>query len=134
MLSLRLIDTETAALPKVINRQFDPRTSFDSELSNINSEIQKALIQKYPLRGFVVQASQDRIMINLGSKQGVRTDTKFLVLKEQKPIKYKGKILRSAPKIIAQLQVDQVDPDLCYARILSQQGPIARDDKVQEQP
>jgi hypothetical protein len=71
-------------------------------------------------------------MINLGSKQGVIKDTKFEVLKEQEPIKYKGKLLRSAPKTIAQLQVVQVEPDLCYARILNQQSSIARDDKVQE--
>ena len=134
MLSLRLIDTETAGLPKVINRQFDRRTSLDSELNNINDEIQKALVQKYPLQGFVVQASQDRILINLGSKQGVHKETQFEVLKEQEPIKYKGKILHPPPKIIAQLQVDQVDQDLCYARILDKQGSIARDDKVREKP
>jgi len=132
ILSLRLIDTETSALPKVINRQFDPSVSLDTELNHLNREILTALIQKYPLRGFVVQASQDRIMINLGSKQGVSKDTKFEVLKEQEPIKYKGKLLRSAPKTIAQLQVVQVEPDLCYARILNQQSSIAHDDKVQE--
>jgi tetratricopeptide (TPR) repeat protein len=132
ILSLRLIDTETSALPKVINRQFDPSVSLDTELNHLNREILTALIQKYPLRGFVVQASQDRIMINLGSKQGVIKDTKFEVLKEQEPIKYKGKLLRSAPKTIAQLQVVQVEPDLCYARILNQKSSIARDDKVQE--
>ena len=92
-LSLRLIDTETSALPKVINRQFGPNVSLDTELDQLNHEILSAIIQKYPLRGFVVQASQERIMINLGSKQGVIQGTKFEVLKEQEPIEYKGKIL-----------------------------------------
>ncbi len=132
ILSLRLIDTETSALPKVINRQFDPSVSLDTELNHLNREIVTALIQKYPLRGFVVQASQNRIIINLGSKQGVSKDTKFEVLKEQEPIKYKGKLLRSAPKTVAQLEVVQIEPDLCYARVLNQEGTITRDDKVQE--
>jgi hypothetical protein len=132
ILSLRLIDTETSALPKVINLQFDPGVSLETELNHLNHEILTALIQKYPLRGFVVQASQDRVMINLGSKQGVNKDTKFEVLKEPKPIKYKGKLLRGAPKTIAQLQVVQVEPDLCYAHIINQHSTIARDDKVQE--
>jgi tetratricopeptide (TPR) repeat protein len=132
ILSLRLIDTETSALPKIINRQFGPSVSLNTELDQLNREILSAIIQKYPLRGFVVQASQDRIMINLGSKQGVIQDTKFEVLKEQEPIEYKGKILRSAPKAIAQLQVVRVEPDLCYARVLNQEGAITRDDKVQE--
>ena len=59
-------------------------------------------------------------------------DTKFEVLKEKEPIKYKGKILHGAPEAVALLQVVQVEPDLWYARILSQQSPIARDDKIQE--
>ena len=132
LLSLRLIDTETTVLPKVINRQFGPNVSLDNELDLLEREILSAIIEKYPLRGFVVQASQDRIMINLGKKQGVIEGTKFEVLKEQKPIEYKGKLLQSAPKAIAQLQVVKVEPDLCYARILNQEGSITRDDKVQE--
>jgi tetratricopeptide (TPR) repeat protein/peroxiredoxin len=132
VLSLRLIDTETSALPKVVTRQFGPGISLSKELNKLNREILKALVQKYPLRGFVVQVSGDRILINLGSKQGVVHGTTFEVLKEQEPIKYKGKSMRSAPKSIAQLRVVQVEPDLCYAQVLNQEGSITRDDKVQE--
>lgn len=132
ILSLRLIDTETSAVPKIINRRFGPSLSLDSELNQLNHEILTAIVQKYPLRGYIVQASSDRILINLGSKQGVSQDTKFEVLKEKEPIKYKGKILRGAPEAVALLQVVQVEPDLSYARILSRQSPIARDDKIQE--
>jgi tetratricopeptide (TPR) repeat protein len=132
ILSLRLIDTETSALPKVINRRFGATPSLDNELAQLNHEILTALIQKYPLRGYIVQASSDRILINLGSKQGVSQGTKFEVLKEKEPIEYKGKILRGASEAVALLQVVQVEPDLSYARIVSQQSPIARDDKIQE--
>lgn len=132
LMSLRLIDTETTEYSKVVTRQFAPGVSLKKELHRLNREILSAIIKKYPLRGFVVQASQDRIMINLGSKQGVSKDIRFEVLKEQEPIKYKGKLLISAPKTIAELQVVQVEPDLCYARILTQEDTITRDDKVQE--
>jgi hypothetical protein len=74
----------------------------------------------------------DKALINLGSNQGVVLGTQFEVVKEQKPIEYKGKVLKSAPKAIAQLEVTQVEPDLCYARILKKQESIQRDDKVQE--
>jgi tetratricopeptide (TPR) repeat protein len=132
VLSLRLIDTETSALPKVINRQFGANPSMEKELARLNREILTAIRQKYPLQGYVVQASSDRILINLGSKQGVSRNLKFEVLKEKEPIKYKGKILRGAPEVVALLQVEQVEPDLSYARILSQQNPVARDDKIRE--
>jgi len=132
ILSLRLIDTETSELPKIINRQFGPNPSLDTELNQLNQEILTAIMQTYPLQGYIVQASSDRIMINLGSKQGVSQGTKFEVLKEKEPIEYKGKKLRGAPEVVATLEVVQVEPDLSYARILSQQVPIARDDKIQE--
>ena len=132
ILSLRLIDTETSALPKVINRQFGPNPSMEKELTRLNREILSAIRHKYPLQGYVVQASSDRILINLGSKQGVSQNTQFEVLKEKEPIKYKGKILRGAPEVVALLQVDQIEPDLSFARVLSQQKPVARDDKIKE--
>jgi tetratricopeptide (TPR) repeat protein len=132
ILSLRLIDTETSAVPKIINRQFGPSLSLDKELNLLNHEILTAIKKEYPLQGYIVQASSDRILINLGSKQGVSQDTKFEVLKEKEPIKYKGKILRGASEVVALLQMVQVEPDLSYARILSQQSSIARDDKIQE--
>ena len=132
ILSLRLIDTETSAVPKIINRQFGPSLSLDKELNLLNHEILTAVKKAYPLQGYIVQASSDRILINLGSKQGVSQDTKFEVLKEKEPIKYKGKILRGASEVVALLQMVQVEPDLSYARILSQQSSIARDDKIQE--
>jgi tetratricopeptide (TPR) repeat protein len=132
ILSLRLIDTETSAVPKIINRQLDPSLSLDKELNLLNHEILTAVKKKYPLQGYIVQASSDRILINLGSKQGVRQDTEFEVIKEKEPIKYKGKILHGASEVVALLQMAQVEPDLSYARIVSQKSSIARDDKIRE--
>ncbi len=132
LLSLRLIDTETSAIPKVVTKQLSSGASLKKELNQLNREILKTIILKYPLQGYVVQATEDQVMINLGSKQGVVLGTKFEVLEEQKPIKYKGKLLRSSPKSIAQIEIVRVEPDLCYARILKQERPLKSDDKVRE--
>ncbi|RZB36022.1 MAG: hypothetical protein SRB2_02527 [Desulfobacteraceae bacterium Eth-SRB2] len=132
LLSLRLIDTETSSIPKVVTKQLSSGASLKKELNLLNREILKTIILKYPLQGYVVQATEDQVMINLGSKQGVVLGTKFEVLEEQKPIKYKGKLLRSSPKSFAQIEIVRVEPDLCYARILKQESPIKSDDKVRE--
>jgi hypothetical protein len=47
-------------------------------------------------------------------------------------VEYKGKKLQAAPKIIGKLEVVTVEPDLCYARILSSERPLKQDDKVVE--
>ncbi len=132
LLSLRLIDTETSAIPKVVNKQFSSQASLEKEILNLNREMLKSIILKYPLRGYVVDATESRVIINLGSKQGVVLGTKFEVLEEQKPIEYKGKLLQTAPKSVAEIRVMEVEPGLCYGTILRQERSPKRDDKVQE--
>ena len=132
LLSLRLIDTETSAIPKVVTRQLGLQASLEKEINRLNRDILKAMIQKYPLQGYVVQARGQEVMVNLGSKQGVVLGTKFEVIEEQEPIKYKGKLLRSTPKAVGEIEVVRVEPDLCYTRVLNQERLIKADDKVRE--
>ena len=132
LLNLRLIDTETSAIPQVTTKQISPQASLEKELFQLNREILKTVILKYPLRGYVVKATDDQVMLNLGSKQGVVSGTKFEVLEEQAPVTYKGKSLQASAKTIAQLEVVRVEPDLCYVKVVSKERPPKTDDKVQE--
>ena len=132
LLNLRLIDTETSAIPQVATMQTDTAASLEKELLRLNRDILKTVILKYPLRGYVVKSAGDRFIINIGSGQGVVTGTKFNVLEEQGPVKYKGRTLRISPKPVALLEVVSVEPDLCFVRVLSKERPIRADDKVQE--
>jgi tetratricopeptide (TPR) repeat protein len=132
LFSLRLIDTETTKIPKVITRQFIPGASLEKEIHALNREILKSIISKYPLRGYVVQVSNGKTMINLGQKQGVVLGTKFEVLKDQEPIEYKGKVLKREPISIAQIEIVQVESELCYAKIINQKSQVSPDDKVRE--
>jgi tetratricopeptide (TPR) repeat protein len=132
LLSLRLIDTETSAIPQVTTKQLGSQTALEKELFNLNREILKTVILKYPLRGYLVKVTGDQVMINLGSKQGVVTGTKFDVLEETEPIKYKGEMLQSTPQAVAQVEVGRVEPDLCFARVLKQEKTLRADAKVQE--
>ena len=132
LLSLRLIDTETSAIPQVTTRQMPPQASLEKELFQLNREILKTVITKYPLKGYVVKVSGDQAILNLGSKQGIVVGAKFEVIEEGEEIQYKGKPLRSSPKSVGRVEVVRVEPELCYAKILDQARPFRTDDKVQE--
>jgi tetratricopeptide (TPR) repeat protein len=132
LLSLRLIDTETSAIPKVVTRQFSAEVPEKKELHRLNRDILRTIMMKYPLCGYVIQATGDQIMINLGSKQGVVLGTKFEVLEEQKPMKYRGKWVRIPPKPVGLIEIARVETDLSYARVLNQERPLKTDDKVKE--
>jgi nitrogen regulatory protein PII-like uncharacterized protein len=132
LLNLRLIDTETSAIAKVFSEQYPAAASVEAGLTRLNREIMKVLVQKYPLRGFVVRADGGQVLINIGSRQGVTVGTRFEVLEEQKPIEYKGRLLKPSPKPVAELVVDNVDEDFSYASVVRQDKPFEQDAKIRE--
>lgn len=133
LLSLRLIDTETTAIPKVLTKKLSTGAlNIDQEIERINQEILQTIIQKYPLHAFVVQVDGDQAIINIGSNQGVVVGSSFEAIEEGKPIKYKGKTLKGLSKTVAKLEVVQVQPDMSVLTILDSKRPLQQDDKVQE--
>ncbi len=132
LLNLRLIDTETSAIQKVLTRTLGPQASLDQELFWFNREILSTIIKKYPLQGFLIQVKDDQVMINLGEKQGVVQGTTFEVLEEQQPINYKGKVLRGAATAIGQIEIVKVEPDLSFARIVIKEKAFEKGVKVKE--
>ncbi len=132
MMSMRLIDTETSQIPKVINLQFPEGASLKKELGSLNREILASIMQSYPLKAYVVNADDKQVMINLGSNQGVVSGTTFEIVEEKAPVEYKGKLLKSAPEVIAKVEVVKVEPDLSYCRIVEQKRALKRDDKAVE--
>jgi hypothetical protein len=132
LMSLRLIDTETTAVPLVINRELDSQADLSKSVRTLSREILTAIIEKYPLKAYVVQTNGDQVMLNLGSKQGVVQGTRFEAIEEAPPVSYRGRLLQAAPRNIAQIEIVKVEPDLSYARVLHQDRPLKRDDKVVE--
>ena len=132
LLSLRMIDTETSAIPQVTTWKISYDRSLDKELFKLNREILKTVILKYPLQGYIVSQSGDQFIINLGSNQGVVSGTKFDVIEEQEPIQYKGKLLKASPKLVGSFEVIHVEPDMSTVKVLSTERAFKSDDKITE--
>ncbi len=132
LLNLRLIDTETSAIPQVLTRQLASQTTLEKDLFQINREILKTIILKYPLRGYVAKVAGEEVIINIGAKQGVVQGTKFDVLEEGESLTYKGKVLQAAPKVIGQIEIKRVEPDMAVGKIIKKEKALQVDAKVQE--
>ncbi|MBI5015951.1 MAG: redoxin domain-containing protein [Deltaproteobacteria bacterium] len=132
LLSLRLIDTETSAIPQVSTQTVDSAGALDKNLFALNREILRTVVTQYPLRGFVARIDGPQALLNLGSAQGVVQGTRFAVLEEGESVPYKGKMLKGAPKEVGQLEVTRVEPELSYAKVVRGDRPLRVDDKVQE--
>lgn len=132
LMSLRLIDTETTAVPKVITQELASGEMLPKTIHSLTREILTAIIQKYPLQGYVVQASEEKVMLNLGKNQGVVQGAQFEVIETQAPIEYKGKMLQGAPKTIGQIEIVSTEPDLSYAKVIQKDRALKQDDQVVE--
>jgi len=132
MLSMRLIDTETTAVAKVINMPLSSGSNESQDIFKLNRQILSAIIKEYPLHAYVVEISGGQALINLGSDQGVVTGTKFAVIEPGRKIEYKGKQLESAPAEIGRIEVVKTEPGLSYASIGKTTRPVAKDDKLLE--
>ena len=132
LFNMRLIDTETSAVPKVIARQMVSGASLEGELNRLNRELLQAVIEKYPLQGFIVEVQGDKVLINIGETQGVVLGTKFEILDAPRKIEYKGKTLEGTAASIGLIEIVQVEKDFCHGRIIDKKRALKRDDQVKE--
>ena len=132
LLNLRMIDTETTAIAKTITHRLPANADLERELFNLNREILKTVMEKYPLQGYVVKVDGKKLMLNLGRQQGVTNGTTFDVIEKGEEVIYKGRVLKSDSKSVARLEVVQVEEDMCFAQIVEQKRDLARDDQVKE--
>ena len=132
MLTFRLIDTETSDIPQLTTNPLEADFAIDKEILRMNRDILKTVMTKYPLQGYVMKVAGDETVINIGARQGVVSGTRFKVIEESEMTEYKGRKLRSLPKVVGQVEVARVEPDLAYVKSVSLQRPLKADDKIQE--
>ncbi len=130
-LSLRLIDSETSAVPAIVSERFNAE-QMEEYADKLASSLLKKLQAKYPLRGYVVKAKGDRVILNLGRKQGLRTGVRMALLVEGKPIKFMGKKLRGDLERAGTVEVTKVEEDLSYGRVLSASVKVKKGMKLEE--
>ena len=131
LLNMRLIDTETSAIAQVFSQPLN-QGMLERELFALNRQILQAVIKKYPLQGYVVMQQGEQWMLNLGAAQGVVSGTRFSVVEDQPPVKYKGRMLHGSAKVVGELEVVTVEPDLCYVRVVNMTQDLKPDAKVVE--
>ena len=132
LLNLRLIDTETTALARVLTEDMGRTHSLEADVNRLNREILKTVIDRYPIKGFVVRAESTTGLINVGANQGVVPGTVFNVIEETPPVEYKGRLLKGSPRVVGEIKVTQVEPDFSHVAVITQKRDLVQDDKIQE--
>jgi len=132
-LSLRMIDSETSAIPIAYSKTVN-LSSIDRVIERVSSELLREIVSKYPLQGFVIQQEGNQVLINLGETQGVKKRMRFALLEGGGIIEFKGKKLRRKLVKVGEIEVSSVEPDVSYAKIINVQGQIKSEMKIREIP
>jgi tetratricopeptide (TPR) repeat protein/peroxiredoxin len=132
LLTLRLIDTETTRIIKVLTAELEGPAAVVKDIGLLSRRILDMVTAQYPLQGYVVQAEADQVVVNLGAGQGVVAGTRFDILEPSEPVTYRGRQLQGLAKVIGQVEIVHVEADFCRGRILHTGRPVARDDKLRE--
>ena len=132
LLTMRLVDTETTRIAKVITADIAGSGSAQKDVQRLNRQILATVMEKYPLQGYVIQAQDDRVMVNLGAGQGVVPGSRFEIVEPAAPVEYRGRQLKGLPKVIGHVEIVTVEDDFCQGRIIDTTRPIKRDDRLRE--
>jgi tetratricopeptide (TPR) repeat protein/peroxiredoxin len=132
LLTLRLIDTETTRIAKVMTAELEGPAALIGDIQRLSRRILDTVVEQYPLQGYVVQAGADQVMVNLGAGQGVVAGARFDILEASEPMTYRGRQLQGLSKVIGQVEIVHVETDFCRARVLHAARPVARDDRLRE--
>ncbi|NNF99288.1 MAG: tetratricopeptide repeat protein [Desulfobacteraceae bacterium] len=132
LITMRLVDTETTDITKVINGEFGGGPSIRKDMHQLNREILTTVIQHYPLQAFVVDIIGNQVLLNLGADQGVVLGTRFDVIEDKPAIEYRGKKMKPESAVVAQVEVVKLEKDFAYGHLKNTRRPIVRDDKLRE--
>ncbi len=132
LLTLRLIDTETTRIAKVLTADISGTGSAQKDANRVIRKILATVMEQYPLQGYVVQATNDQVMVNLGADQGVVPGTRFDIVEPSAPITYRGRQLKARPKVIGQIEIVNVEADYCQGQIIQTARPVRQDDMLRE--
>lgn len=112
-INARLLNVETGS---IITAE-KIKSSKTKELSDMVSQITDKLIQAFPLQGYIVKRSGDRVTIDVGRIAGARIGTRFIVYKEGNVIKH--------PKTGEVLDIETIDLGEIEVRELKDRTSVA---------
>ncbi len=132
-LSLRMIDSETSAIP-IVYSDTVKTNKIDRVIKKVSSDLLQEIISKYPLQGYVIQKEGNQVLINLGEPHGVKKGMRFALLEGGGVIEFKGKKLHRGLVKVGEIEISSVQGDVSYARIISVKGDVKSEMKIREIP
>jgi TolB-like protein len=105
-INARLINVDTGSIVTAEKVQ----ANSEAKLNDLVSQITDKIVQAFPLEGYIVQRTGDKVTLDLGKRLGVRPGMKFVAYKEGRVIKHPktGEVLDVESIEIGEIEIKDV--------------------------
>ncbi|MBI5205222.1 MAG: hypothetical protein HZA11_09920 [Nitrospirae bacterium] len=119
----RIIEVESSSIIAAEN----VKSTSAVKLEDLVVKMADKIIKDFPLEGYVAQRTENKVLIDLGKRAGVRTGMQFIVFKEGKVIKHPktGEVLDVERIETGSIEIKDVKDKTADALILKETSPAA---------
>jgi hypothetical protein len=131
-LNLRRVEVETGQILETFTASGAEKDSTVAKtrqglLQDCAVKLGRALANAFPLRGTILRMeSEQEAMADLGRRDGVAPGDAFQVLAYAEDVVHSGtgKLVKGAPRLLAELKVTSVGEESCLLKVTSSKGPL----------
>lgn len=133
-LSLRMIDPETSAIKITHSDEMNPAQSLNAMAEKTAQSLTQKIKEQYPLKGKIASVEgEEEIVVNLGSRHGMKTGVKLRIIDEGDPIVVDGKTIGHKKKKVGVLEIVEVEEGLSFGKIKEGKAAVQKGQTVLEE-
>lgn len=133
-MSLRLIDPETSAIKITHADEMGPQKNLLTLADQTAQALGKKIKEQYPLKGKIASVEGgDQVIVNLGTRHGIKPGTKLKIIDEGEAIVVDGKTIGHKKKRVGLLEIVEVEEGLSYGKLTERTSAVRKDQKVLEE-
>lgn len=129
--NLRMIDTETTEIKFNLSKDGSDPEKILAMADEIALGIAEQLQREYPIRGKIISAEGDEIILNIGAKHGLTPGIKMKAIVEE-PVTIDGEVVAQRKKEIGVIEITAVEEKASFARVVGRKGQLGKGAKVIE--
>jgi len=126
---LRVVETETGLVKASFSEGFETGDDYIGEVKSFTEKVTGDFLKKNPIRGRIEMVVGGEVVLNIGSKAGLKEGSRLNVYREEdvRPLTKSGRIVAyiEPPAPLAVIEVHRVESELAHARIKGEAAELA---------
>jgi len=131
-LNLRLVDVETGKILETFEASGSHKDSTQEKtraglFEDCRVKLDRVVANTFPLAGVLLRVDGEKeVMVDLGKKDGIAVGDLFQAVEYSPDVVHPttGKVIKGAPRPLAELKVMSVGPESCIMKVSGAKGPL----------